>query len=175
MLPIFILLTTLLKLTWAENYYVNPMICKATWTKENSFVQRPDFNLNAGLKIISFKEIKGAHCELEYKSYVTPLIGDNLNQNQISRFSIDIHGLWSGPALSKEENQVTVPFGIWANNKPIQLQIISTSIKDGVQIDKLQGVDDSFPEAAELKYELTCEAVVITNEMLSQKNDANCE
>lgn len=175
MLPIFALLTTLLKLSWAENYYVNPMICKATWVKENSLAQRPEINLNAGLKVISFIEIKGSYCELEYKSYITPLIGDSLNQNSISRFSIDIHGLWLGPALIKKENQVSVPFGIWANNKPIQLQIVSTSFSDGFQIDRLQGVDDSFADTEQLQYKLDCEAVVITNEMLSQKKDKHCE
>jgi hypothetical protein len=150
----------------AENYYVEPLICKGQWNKTpTGYDASYEY---ATLTVVSFKTVKANDCSLVDSSGTAADFGVDAQQKTISN-EVDYLGSWFSSSVQKNGNTVTLPFGVWGDS--LKLEIQGSNVINGKQVDTLVGKDLIF---GEFYYDLTCEAVVVKTPSHIENNTKNC-
>ncbi|MBY0315446.1 MAG: hypothetical protein K2Q26_07995 [Bdellovibrionales bacterium] len=167
MLKIFIATTLLFSVAYAEEYFVEPLVCTARWEKQPKGAH--ESYEYATLTITSFKSVRANDCSLVDSTGTATDFGkdafDGVNLNSSEGYL----GSWFGGPLEKNGSKVQVPFGVWG--APLELSIINTNVTDGAQFDTLTGREkfqDTF-------YNLICQARVVKTPTHIENNTKNCK
>lgn len=119
----------------AEDYFVNPLICKLKKIND----KKDSVFFESGFKVASIKTKNIQNCAIENGTLTLPLFGESLEKSIVTEEQNRywLGGAWPGRPIERYGSTVFIPFGLWGAS--VMLNLKESRFEGSYHIDRLIG------------------------------------